>query len=80
MSDGDAFLESPLKNHRINSMGLNLACEGLLLGMQAEGHRDSKTEAHPRIQIFTNLRPEMKVVVHLRSFLHDQVRHDKAHA
>jgi hypothetical protein len=40
-------MESPCKNRGIGSSGLNLACEGLLLGMRAEGHGDSKTEAHP---------------------------------
>jgi hypothetical protein len=33
--------ESPHKNHRISSSGLNLSCEGILLGKRAEGHRDS---------------------------------------
>jgi hypothetical protein len=41
--------EYPRKNHRIDSLGLNLACEGLLLGKRAGGHGDSKTEAHPLI-------------------------------
>jgi hypothetical protein len=52
----------------ITSLGLTLACEGLLLGMRAEGHRDFKTEAHPRMHILTNLRSEMKVATHLRLF------------
>jgi hypothetical protein len=43
--------ESPRKNRRIGSSGLNLACKGLLLGMWAKGHGDSKTEAHPQVQI-----------------------------
>jgi hypothetical protein len=47
MSEGDSFLESPHKDRRIGSSGLNLACEGLLLGMRADGHGDYKTEAYP---------------------------------
>jgi hypothetical protein len=47
-SEGDAFLEFPRKDHSIGSLGLNLACEGQLLGKRAEGHGDSKMEAHPR--------------------------------
>jgi hypothetical protein len=43
------FRESPHNYHRIGSSGSNLACEGLLLGMQAEGHGDRpEQELHPR--------------------------------
>jgi hypothetical protein len=49
----------------IGSSRLNLAYEGLLLGMQAEGHGDCKIEAHPRVHIQMNLCPEMKVDAHL---------------
>jgi hypothetical protein len=35
---GRRFWESPRKDHGIGSSGLNLTCEGLLLGMRAEGH------------------------------------------
>jgi hypothetical protein len=57
--------ESPRKNHRIDSSGLNLSCEGLLLGMWAGGHRDSNTEAHPRIQILMSLRFTMTTATHI---------------
>jgi hypothetical protein len=59
--------ESPHRNCRIDSSGLNLACVGLLLGMQAEGHGDSKTESPPWVQILMNLRSGMKDATHLRS-------------
>jgi hypothetical protein len=72
--------ESSRKSRRIGSSGLNLACEGLLLGMWSGGHGDFKTEAHPWIQILMNLRFGMKVATHLRSFLQDQVIHDEAQA
>jgi hypothetical protein len=62
------FGESPRKNQRIGSSGLNLTYEGLLLGMRAGGHGDSKTEAHPQIQIQMNLRSTMKFSTHLRLF------------
>jgi hypothetical protein len=52
----------------IGSSGLNLAYEGLLLGMQAEGHDDTQIESHPRMHFLMNLRPEMKVDTHLRLF------------
>jgi hypothetical protein len=59
MSEGDAFWKSPRKDRRIDPSGLNLAREGLLLVMRVEGHRDSKTKAHPRTQILMSLHPEM---------------------
>jgi hypothetical protein len=63
------FKESPHKNHRIGSLGLNLTCEGLLLGMWAEGHGDSKIEAHPQMKVLMNLHSEMEdhTHTHLRS-------------
>jgi hypothetical protein len=60
--------ESPRKNRRIGSSGLNLTCEGLLLGMRAGGHGDSQTEAHPQIQILMNLRSAMKIATQVRLF------------
>jgi hypothetical protein len=36
----------------------------MMLGMRAEGHRDSKIEAHPRVQILMNLRFKMKDATH----------------
>jgi hypothetical protein len=33
--------------------------------MQAEGHRDSKIKAHPRVHISMNLHLKMKVAAHL---------------
>jgi hypothetical protein len=70
MSEHDAFLlEYPRKNCRIGSSGLNLTCEGLLLGMQAKGHRDSKTVAHPQLRILMNLHSETKDHTHTHSFL-----------
>jgi hypothetical protein len=53
----------------IDSSGLNLACEGLLLGMQAKGHRDSKTEVHPPVQILMNIRSGTKEHAHTHSLL-----------
>jgi hypothetical protein len=44
-----------------------------VLGMQAKGHEDSKTKAHPRMRILMNLRSETKDHTHLHSFLQDQV-------
>jgi hypothetical protein len=55
-------------DHRIGSSRLNLACEGLLLGIRAEGHGDSKTEVHARALILMNLHHEMKVALHLCPF------------
>jgi hypothetical protein len=49
----------------ISSSGLNLTCEGLLLGMRAEGLGDFQIEAHSRLYFLTDLRPEVKVVTHL---------------
>jgi hypothetical protein len=60
--------ESPRKYRRINSSELNLAYEGLLLGMRARGHRDSNTEAHPHIRILMNLHFMMTAATHLRLF------------
>jgi hypothetical protein len=57
---------------------LNLACEGLLFGTWAKRHGDSKTEAHPRVQILMNLHIGLKDATQLRSFLQDQVTHDGA--
>jgi hypothetical protein len=39
------FGESPHKYCRINSSRSNLACEELLLGMQAEGHEDPPNQS-----------------------------------
>jgi hypothetical protein len=36
-------------NHRFGSSGLNLACEGLLLGIRSEGHEEIPDEAPPHI-------------------------------
>jgi hypothetical protein len=43
-SEGDNLRESLKKYHRIGSSGLNLTCQGLLLGMRDGGHRDSGAE------------------------------------
>jgi hypothetical protein len=48
--------------------------------MQAEGHDDSKTEAHPRTQILINLHLETKVATHLHPFLQNKDSHDEAQA
>jgi hypothetical protein len=53
---------------RIGSSRLNFTYDGLLLGMRAGGHRDSNTEAHPRIWILINLRSTMKTATHLHLF------------
>jgi hypothetical protein len=52
MYEGDAFCgggggESVHINHRFNSSGLNLACDGLLLGMQSKGREEIPDEAPP---------------------------------
>jgi hypothetical protein len=39
-----------------------------LLGKRAGGHRDSKIEAHPQMQILMNLHSGTKVAIHLRTF------------
>jgi hypothetical protein len=66
--------ESPYKNRKIGSLGSNLACEGLRLGMRVEGHKDSKTEAHPRLRMQMNLRSRMKDHTHtFAPFLQGQV-------
>jgi hypothetical protein len=41
------FEESLHNNRRISSSGLNLSHEGLLLGIQAGGHRHSRIMASP---------------------------------
>jgi hypothetical protein len=41
------FRKSPRNCRRVSSLGLNLIYEGLLLGMQAEGHRDSCSRSSP---------------------------------
>jgi hypothetical protein len=40
-------MESPHDYHRIDSLGLNLACEGILLGMWAGGHWDPRAGVSP---------------------------------
>jgi hypothetical protein len=52
MSEGDAFREYLHKNRRTDSSGSILAYEGLLLGMWAEGRRNSRDEAPPHNQTF----------------------------
>jgi hypothetical protein len=42
--EGDAFGESIRIKRRFGSSGLNLACEGLLWGLQSEALRESPTE------------------------------------
>jgi hypothetical protein len=39
--------ESPRNCRRIYSLGSDLICEGLLLGMQVGGHEDPQTRASP---------------------------------
>jgi hypothetical protein len=60
--------ESPRKYHRIDLSELNLAYEGLLLGMRARVHRDSNTEAHPHIRILMNLHFMTTAATHLHLF------------
>jgi hypothetical protein len=52
MCEGDAFRESLHINHRSDSLGLNLACDGLLLEMRTEGHKELPNEASPRARTF----------------------------
>jgi hypothetical protein len=67
------FQDSPSNCHRVGSSGLNLVCNGLLLGMLAEGHGDPCTGAHPRRGTLANLRPMITSTVHIRIFCKRQL-------
>jgi hypothetical protein len=66
------FWESPFKFHRFGSSGLNLICEGLLLGMWARGCGDPLTRAHPRKGTQANLCPMTSLAIHLCIFCRRQ--------
>jgi hypothetical protein len=49
MREGDTFWGNPdWISRRLNSLGLNLACEGLLLGMQDKGPSRFRLRSLPR--------------------------------
>jgi hypothetical protein len=58
------FRESLHTNHRSGSSGLNLTCEGLLLGMRVEGYREFHDEAPPRAMTFA-----LFVIINIPSFV-----------
>jgi hypothetical protein len=56
MREGDAFGESVRINHMFDSSGLNLACEGLLLGKWSEGCKDTPImKLHLVLRTFTGI-------------------------
>jgi hypothetical protein len=56
MHEGDASKELICINHRFGSSGLNLAYEGLLLGMKSEGHKDTPTtKLYLTLQTFASI-------------------------
>jgi hypothetical protein len=42
-------------NHSASSSGLNLACDGLLVGMHDEGHKEFPDEAPPPARTFVKI-------------------------
>jgi hypothetical protein len=49
MREGDTFGDPDRMCHRFDSLGLNLACEELLLGMRSEAHKGIPCGAPPRV-------------------------------
>jgi hypothetical protein len=67
-SEGDTFKESH-EYRRIGSSGLNLTCEGLLLGMWAGDPTEIPTlRLTLAYRIPTNLRPAVRIAVYLHFF------------
>jgi hypothetical protein len=66
MREGDTFHEGGAFhiNRRSGSSGLNLTCDGLLLGMRVEGHKEFPDEAPPRAGTFVKV-----VIINTPSFV-----------
>jgi hypothetical protein len=51
-------------NHSFGSSGLNLACEGLLLGMRKGGHKEIPMKPHHAHMTFTHIMIDNTFVIH----------------